>query len=90
MISSYGDQSTTKDNPSYYYRASPTLYLNYECFQRLLPYILYMQLQHQIVILRNGVLNIFFTQIRSTEDHQQMFFIHFVAPCLALHLAVKY
>ena len=24
-ISSYGDQSTTRNNPSYYYRASPTL-----------------------------------------------------------------
>ena len=35
------------------------------------------------------LLSIFFTRIRSTEDHQQMFFIHFVAPCLALHLAVK-
>ena len=46
MISSYGDQSATENNPSYYYRASPTL-------PQLLwmlpetPYVLYMQLQHQ-------------------------------------------
>ena len=25
MISSYGDQSTTRNNPSYYYRKPPTL-----------------------------------------------------------------
>ena len=35
------------------------------------------------------LLSIFFTRIRSTRDHQQIVFIHFVAPCAALHLAVK-
>ena len=35
------------------------------------------------------LLSIFFTRIRSWRDHQQVFFIHFVAHALALHLAVK-
>ena len=53
------------------------------------PYVLYMQLQHQGNSLEMVLLSIFFTRIRSTEDHQQVFFIHFVAHALALHLAVK-
>ena len=36
------------------------------------------------------LLSIFFTRIRSHGGIiSRLFFIHFVAPCLALHLAVK-
>ena len=86
MISSYGDQSTTS-NPSYYYRASPTL-------PQLLwmlpetPYVLYMQLQHQGNI--EMVLLSIFLRIRSTEGSSadcSLFILSLHA--LALHLAVK-
>ena len=90
MISSYGDQSTAPgNNPSYYYRASPTL-------PQLLwmlpetPYVLYMQLQHQ-GNSRIVLLSIFFTRIRSTEGSSadcSLFILSLHA--LALHLAVKY
>ena len=35
------------------------------------------------------LLSIFFTRIRSTGSSSRLFFIHFVAHALALHLAVK-
>ena len=77
------------NNPSYYYhRASPTL-------PQLLwmlpetPYVLYMQLQ--IVTHRNGAIkHIFYTNQIHGGIISRLFFIHFVAPCAALHLAVKY
>ena len=89
MISSYGDQSTARNNPSYYYRASPTL-------PQLLwmlpetPYVLYMQLQHQGNSIEIVLLSIFFTRIRSTEGSSadcSLFILSLHA--LALHLAVK-
>ena len=75
------------NNPSYYYRASPTL-------PQLLwmlpetPYVLYMQLQHQGTGM--VLLSIFFTRIRSTEGSSadcSLFILSLHA--LALHLAVK-
>ena len=38
---------------------------------------------------RNGAIKHIFYESDPRRDHQQVFFIHFVAPCLALHLAVK-
>ena len=76
------------NNPSYYYRASPTL-------PQLLwmlpetPYVLYMQLQHQVTH-RNGAIKHIFTRIRSTEGSSadcSLFILSLHA--LALHLAVK-
>ena len=87
MISSYGDQSTTRNNPSYYYRASPTLPQLPECFQRHLCSI------HAITTSGNPemvLLSIFFTRIRSTEGSSadcSLFILSLHA--LALHLAVK-
>ena len=88
MISSYGDQSTTRGIILHIIIASPTL-------PQLLwmlpetPYVLYMQLQHQgnseMVLL-----SIFFTRIRSTEGSSadcSLFILSLHA--LALHLAVK-
>ena len=86
MISSYGDQSTTRNNPSYYYRASPTL-----------PQLLWMlpdSCSHTCnynirVTHRNGA-KAGFTRIRSTEGSSgRLFFIHLSLHALALHLAVK-
>ena len=77
------------NNPSYYYRASPTL-------PQLLwmlpetPYVLYMQLQHQGNFIEMVLLSIFFTRIRSTEGSSadcSLFILSLHA--LALHLAVK-
>ena len=77
------------NNPSYYYRASPTL-------PQLLwmlpetPYVLYMQLQHQGNSWEMVLLSIFFTRIRSTEGSSadcSLFILSLHA--LALHLAVK-
>ena len=76
------------NNPSYYYRASPTL-------PQLLwmlpgtPYVLYMQLQHRVTH-RNGAIKHIFTRIRSTEGSSancSLFILSLHA--LALHLAVK-
>ena len=77
-----------ENNPSYYYRASPTLP------QLLLilpetPYVLYIQLQHQNAH-RNGAIVALFTRIRSTEGSSadcSLFILSLHA--LALHLAVK-
>ena len=78
------------NNPSYYYRASPTL-------PQLLwmlpetPYVLYMQLQHQGNSHRNGAIkHILHRRIRSTEGSSadcSLFILSLHA--LALHLAVK-
>ena len=53
------------------------------------PYVLYMQLQHQVTH-RNGVIkHIFYTNQIHGGIITDCFFIHFVAHALALHLAVK-
>ena len=59
--------------------ASPTLpRFAHECFQR---HLMFYTCNYNIrVTLRNGAIK-YLLLIRSTEDHQQMFFIHFVAPC---------
>ena len=88
MISSYGDQSTTRNNPSYYYRASPTLLNCSECFQR---HLMFYTCNYNIRVTREMVLlSIFFTRIRSTEGSSadcSLFILSLHA--LALHLAVK-
>ena len=75
MISSYGDQSTTRNNPSYYYRASPTLpQLLWMLYQR---HLMFYTCNYNIrVTHRNGAIKHIFLRIRSTEDHQRVFFIH--------------
>ena len=76
------------NNPSYYYRASPTLPQLYRCFQR---HLMFYTCNYNIrVTHRNGILSIFFTRIRSTEGSSadcSLFILSLHA--LALHLAVK-
>ena len=68
------------NNPSYYYRASPTL-------PQLLwmlpetPYVLYMQLQHQGNSWNIAIKHIFYTNQIHGGIISRLFFIHFVAPC---------
>ena len=89
MISSYGDQSTARNNPSCYYRASPTasIALNasrdtavfYTCNYNI-----------RVTHIEMVLLSIFFTRIRSTEGSSadcSLFILSLHA--LALHLAVK-
>ena len=89
MISSYGDQSTTRNNPSYYYRASPTLppgslnasrdtFMFYTCNYNI-------RVTH-----RNGAIkHIFYTnQIHGGSSADCSLFI-LSLHALALHLAVK-
>ena len=77
-----------ENNPSYYYRASPTL-------PQLLwilpetPYVLYMQLQHQVTHRNGAIKHIFFTRIRSTEGSSAGVLYSFCRSMHALHLAVK-
>ena len=52
-----------------------------------LPYVLYMQLQHQGNSLEMVLLSIFFTRIRSTEDVNRCSLFILLHACL--HLAVK-
>ena len=53
------------------------------------PYVLYMQLQHQVTHRENGAIkHIFYTNQIHGGIINELFFIHFVAPCAALHLAV--
>ena len=80
--------SQPENNPSYYYRASPTL-------PQLLwmlpetPYVLYMQLQHQLLIEMIAIKHIFYTnQIHGIISGCSLFILSLHA--LALHLAVKY
>ena len=85
----YGDQSTTRHNLHIIIITSPTL-------PQLLwmlpetPYVLYMQLQHQVNSWEMVLLSIFFTRIRSTEGSSadcSLFILSLHA--LTLHLAVK-
>ena len=59
-----------------------------ECFQR---HLMFYTCNYNIrVTHRNGAIKHIFYRIRSTEGSSaDCSFIHFVAPCLALHLAVK-
>ena len=90
MISSYGDQSTTKGIILHiiivlHNAASIALQMLPET-----PYVLYMQLQHQGNSLEMVLLSIFFARIRSTEGSSadcSLFILSLHA--LALHLAVK-
>ena len=89
MISSYEDRQPPGNNPSYYYRASPTL-------PQLLwmlpetPYVLYMQLYNIRVTHRNESIHIFYTnQIHGGIIKDCSLFI-LSLHALALHLAVKY
>ena len=76
------------NNPSYYYRASPTL-------PQLLwietPYVLYMQLSNIRVTHRNGAISIFFimNQIHEGSSADCSLFI-LSLHALALHLWLKY
>ena len=77
------------NNPSYYYRASPTL-------PQLLwmlpetPYVLYMQLQHQGNSHRNGAIkHIFYTNPIPRRDHQQIVLYSFCRPCACSSSMVK-
>ena len=75
------------NNPSYYYRASPTL-PQLSMFPET-PYVLYMQLQHQGNSYRNGAIKHIYTNQIHGGIISRLFFIHFAAHALALHLAVK-
>ena len=88
MISSYGDQSTTRNNPSYYYRASPTLPQLLWMFQR---HLMFYTCNYNIrVTHRNGAIkHIFYTnQIHGGIIMDCSLFI-LSLHALALHLAVK-
>ena len=84
MISSYGDQSTTKDLHIIIVLHQRCLNCS-ECFQEHL-YVLYMQLQHQgnseMVLLAY-----FLHESDPREDHQQIVLYSFCRSILALHLA---
>ena len=77
------------NNPSYYYRASPTRLNCSECFQR---HLMFYTCNYNIgVTHRNGAVSIFFARIRSTGGSSadcSLFILSLHA--LALHLAVKY
>ena len=77
------------NNPSYYYRASPTHSIALNASET--PYVLYMQLQHQNSTHRNGAIKHGFLHESDPRKRiiSRLFFIHFVAHALALHLAVK-
>ena len=78
-----------ENNPSYYYRASPTL----PQLLWMLPETPYVLNNYNIrVTHRNGAMQlVFFTRIRSTEDVSRLFFRFILSlHALALHLAVKY
>ena len=77
------------NNPSYYYRASPTL-------PQLLwmlpetPYVLYMQLQHQVTHRNGAIKHIFYTnQIHLRIISRLVLYSFLSLHALALHLAVK-
>ena len=80
------------NNPSYYYRALPTLPQLLWMFPET-PYVLYMQLQHQVIYRNGGAIGrIFWHLIRSTEGSSadcSLFILSLHA--LALHLSqLKY
>ena len=80
MISSYGDrQSTTGNNPSYYYRASPTLPLAPECFQE---HLMFYTCNYNIrVTHRNGAIKHIFYESDPRRDHRQIVLYSFCRSC---------
>ena len=78
------------NNPSYYYRASPTLPQLLWMFPET-PYVLYMQLQHQVII-EMVLLSIFLFYTNQIHGGiiSRLFFIHFVAPCAVSSSGWKY
>ena len=85
MISSYGDQSTTRNNPSYY-RASPTLPHCSECFQRHLC----STCTSNIRVTQKWCYTYFLHESDPRRDHQQIVLLFILSlHALALHLAVK-
>ena len=78
MISSYGDQSTTEINPSYYYRASNAASIALNASRDTLCSIHAIATSGKLIEM--VLLSIFFThESDPRRDHQQVFFIHFVA-----------
>ena len=78
------------NNPSYYYRASPTLPQLFECFQR---HLMFYTCNYNIryVPIEMVLLSIFFTRIRSTEGSSADCLYSFcLLHALALHLRLKY
>ena len=58
-----------------------------ECFQR---HLMFYTCNYNIrVTHRNGAIKHIFHESDTKGSSARLFFIHFVAPCLALHLAVK-
>ena len=89
MISSYGDQSTTEINPSYYYRASQRCLNCSGHFQR---HLMFYTCNYNIRVTHKMVLiSIFFLhESDPRRDHQQIVLYSFLSlHALALHLAVK-
>ena len=88
MISSYGDQNRHQGiilHIIIVLRNAASIALN----ALETPYVLYMQLQHPRDYLINGAIkHIFYTNPDPRRDHQQVFFIHFVATCIC-YLAVQ-
>ena len=89
MISSYGDQSTARNNPSYYYRASTNAASNCsECFQRHLMFYTCnynIRVTHEMIAIKH----FFFTRIRSTEGSSADCSLFILSLHACLHLAVK-
>ena len=86
MISSYGDQSTTRNNPSYCHRAHQRCLNCSECFQR---HLMFYTCTYNIRVTIEMVLTYFLHESDPRRDHQQIVLIHFTLHALALHLAVK-
>ena len=77
----------TGNNSSYYYRFTNVAS---NCLNASRDTLCSMACNYNIrVTHRNGAIKHIFTRIRSTVFISRLFFIHFVAHALALHLAVK-
>ena len=90
MISSYGDQSTAGNNPSYYYRLHQRCLNCSECFQR---HLMFYTCNYNIRVthLNGAIKHIFYTKERSDPrriiSNWSLFIL--LLHALALHLAVK-
>ena len=88
MISSYGDQSTTRIILHIIIVLHQRCLNCSECFQRHLMFPIYMQLQHQGSTHRNGLIkHIFYESNPRSHASCSLFILSLHA--LALHLAVK-
>ena len=75
------------NNPSYYYRFTNAASIALNASET--PYVLYMQLQHQVTHRNGAIKHIFYTN-QIHEDHQQIVLLFILSlHALALHLAVK-